>query len=132
MNEQRATEPTLSYFLLLIVQERSEGSCVFCSSQELTAEPERGIRVALRHQSIVHCAKNHRPLRCITERAVVTHTYQKLLLDHKNLTAEMPRMQVTAIDQRIPLRGVEHVTGRDTDVLSFARLQHHFSFHHSR
>ena len=76
--------------------------------------------------------KNHRPLCDRAERAVVTHICQELLLEHKNLAADMRRVQVTAIGQRIPLSGVEHVAGRDPDVLGFARLQHHFSFHHKR
>ena len=77
--------------------------------------------------------KNYRPLRSIAKRAMVTHLGQyRLLLDHKNFTTDMPRMQVATIDQRIPLSGVEHVTGRNTDILRFARLQYHFSFHHKR
>ena len=76
--------------------------------------------------------KNHRPLRAVAKRAMVTLICQEQLLEHKNLATDMPRMQVTAIDQRIPLCGIEHVTGRNTDILGFARLQHHFGFHHKR
>jgi len=36
--------------------------------------------------------KNHRPLRAVAERAVVTHIYEQLLLDHKNLATDMSRM----------------------------------------
>ena len=77
--------------------------------------------------------KNHRPLRVIAKRAMVTHLGQDLLLlDHQNLAADMSRMQMTAIGQRIPLSGVEHVAGGNPDVLRFTRLQHHFSFHDKR
>ena len=44
----------------------------------------------------------------------------------------MRRVQVTAIDQCIPLRGIEHVAGRDSDILGIARLQHHLGLHHGR
>src|ERR1041384_4340946 len=55
--------------------------------------------------------KKHRPLHDIAKRATVTHICRKRLLEHKNLTADMPRMQVTAKNQRISLSGVEHVAG---------------------
>jgi hypothetical protein len=76
--------------------------------------------------------KNHRPFCLVTKRAMVTHLSQELLFEHKNLAADMARMQLTAIDQRIPLRGIKHVAGRNTDVLCFARLQYHFGFHYKR
>jgi hypothetical protein len=41
MNKRRATEPTLSHFLLLIVAGELRGVHVFRSSQELTAEPKQ-------------------------------------------------------------------------------------------
>jgi hypothetical protein len=41
MNERRATEPTLSHFLLLLVTREFSRVRVFRSSQELTAEPKK-------------------------------------------------------------------------------------------
>jgi hypothetical protein len=41
MNKRRATEPTLSHFLLLIVAGELRGVHVSRSSQELTAEPKK-------------------------------------------------------------------------------------------
>ena len=55
-----------------------------------------------------------------------------LLLDHQNLAADMSRMQMAAIGQCIPLSRVEHVAGGNSNVLRFARLQDHFSFHDKR
>ncbi len=55
-----------------------------------------------------------------------------LLLDHQNLAADMSRMQMTAIGQCVPLSRVEHVAGGNPNVLRFARLQDHFSFHDKR
>src|SRR6185295_11030500 len=77
-------------------------------------------------------SKKHRPLHGIAKRATVTHICRKRLLEHKNLTADMPRMQVTAISQRIPLSGVEHIAGWNPDILGFARLQHNLCLHHGR
>ena len=77
--------------------------------------------------------KNHRPLRVIAKRAMVTHLGQYLLLlDHQNLAADMSRMQMAAIGQCIPLSRVEHVAGGNPNVLCFTRLQDHFSFHDKR
>ena len=130
VNERRAMELTLSHFLLLIVAGELRGV------QRVPLEPETDRQAEERYTRSssppIHCLlqKHHRPLGGIAERAVVTHICQEPLLEHKNLAADMCRMQVTAIDQRIPLRGVEHVTCRDPDILGFARLQHHFGFHH--
>src|SRR5438552_3669350 len=37
-----------------------------------------------------------------------------------------------AIDQRIPLSGVEHVAGRNPNILGFAWLQYNLGLHHGR
>jgi hypothetical protein len=76
--------------------------------------------------------KNHRPLRSTAERAMITHICREILLEHKDLAADMSRMQMAAIGQRIPLCGIKHVAGRNTNVLRFARLQYYFGFHYKR
>ena len=76
----------------------SEESSVFRSSQELTAELKKGYKC--RSWPLIHglLRKKPPPLRGVAERAVVAHICQELLLEHKNLAADMPWMQVTAID----------------------------------
>lgn len=62
VNERRATEFTISYFLLLIVQKSSEESCVSRSSQELTAEPKkRYTRSSSPPIYYCHCVKKPPP-----------------------------------------------------------------------
>ena len=53
MNKRRATEPTLSHFLLLIVAGGLRGVHVFRSSQELTAEPKK--RYKRSSSPPIHC-----------------------------------------------------------------------------
>jgi hypothetical protein len=75
--------------------------------------------------------KNHRPLRVIAKRAMHIHFGQYfLLLDHENFAADMSRMQMATIGQRIPLSSIEHVAGGNPNVFRFAGLQYHFGFHH--
>ena len=133
VKEQRETEPSLSHFLLLIVAGELRGV------QRIPLEPgadrlaeEGESEQVLATNPLSLGQKNHSPLRVVAERAVVAHICQELLLEHKNLTADMPRMQVTAIGQRIPLSGVEHVAGRNPDILGFAWLQHNLCLHHGR
>jgi hypothetical protein len=126
VKEQRETEPTLSHFLLLIVAGELRGVPRIPIEPGADRRAEEGVRgYKCRSSPLIHGLlrkKNHRPLRGVAERVVVAHICQELLLDHKNLTADMPRMQLTAIGQRIPLSGVEHVAGRNPDILGLARL----------
>jgi hypothetical protein len=59
MNKRRATEPTLSHFLLLLVAGEFRGVHVFRSSQELTAEPKK--RYKRSSSPPIHCPLLKKP-----------------------------------------------------------------------
>ncbi len=61
VNERRATELTISYFLLLIVAGAANESSVLRSSQELTAEPKKKYTRSSLPPLHCHCVKKPPP-----------------------------------------------------------------------